>query len=148
MDTGIFFAAFSKNDTHHVEAVGLLECALLGKCGTIYSSDYIFDETVTLARVRTHNYEITSKIGDMIKNSSRIRLLRVDEDIFNKAWDIFGKYHNKELSFTDCTSIALVKTQKIDMIFSFDLHFDGILNRINSIHDLSTGVHPKKRTIN
>ena len=91
MDTGIFFAAFSKNDTHHVEAVGLLECALLGKCGAIYSSDYIFDETVTLTRVRTHNYEITSKIGDMIKNSSRIRLLRVDKDIFNKAWDIFGK---------------------------------------------------------
>ena len=133
VDTGVFFAAYSKNDVHHSDAVELIEWGMRGKGGVIYTSDYIFDETVTLARVKTHNSEVPIKIGQMIKDSPRINLLKVDEDIFNMAWDIFEKYCQKGLSFTDCTSIAIVKSYKIDTIFSFDAHFDGIINKMSKL---------------
>ena len=133
VDTGVFFAAYSKKDVHHSNAVELMEWGMRGKGGTMYTSDYIFDETVTLARVKTHDSEISIKIGQMIKDSPRINLLKIDEDIFNMAWAIFEKYCQKGLSFTDCTSIAIVKSHKIDTIFSFDAHFDGIINKMSKL---------------
>ncbi|MDF1533551.1 MAG: PIN domain-containing protein [Methanosarcinaceae archaeon] len=129
VDSCIFFAMYSKNDVHHDEAVRLLEFALSGKGGTIYTSDYVFDETVTLARVRTHNAEIPLMIGKAIIDSPRVIMLKVDDEVFNQSWDIFNEYCSKGLSFTDCSSIAFVKTYEIDTIFSFDSHFDGIINR-------------------
>jgi len=119
----------SKNDAHHAEAVRLLQLALSGRVGTVYTSDYVFDETVTLARVRTRDAEIPLTIGKAIIQSSRVILLRVDEGVFNKSRDIFNEFCSRGLSFTDCTSIALVKTYDIDTILSFDSHFDGIINR-------------------
>ena len=129
VDSCVFFAMYSKNDVHHAEAVRLLEFALSGRGGTVYTSDYVFDETVTLARVRTHNAEIPLTIGKAIIESPRVIMLKVDDDVFNQSWDIFSEYCSKGLSFTDCSSIALVKTHGIDTIFSFDSHFDGIINR-------------------
>ena len=129
VDSCVFFAMYSKNDAYHAEAVRLLEFALSGRGGTLYTSDYVFDETVTLARVRTHNAEIALTIGKAIIGSNRVLMLKVDDDVFNQSWDIFCEYCNKGLSFTDCSSIALVKTHGIDTIFSFDSHFDGIINR-------------------
>ena len=133
VDTGVFFAAYSKNDVHHCDAVELMEWGMHGKGGVIYTSDYIFDETVTLARVKTHNSEVPIQIGRMIKESPRIKLLKVDENVFNMAWDIFKIYCQKGLSFTDCTSIAIIKSHKIDTIFSFDAHFDGIINKMSNL---------------
>lgn len=133
MDTGVFFAAYSKKDVHHSNAVELMEWGMRGKGGTMYTSDYIFDETVTLTRVKTHDSEISIKMGQMIKNSPRINLLKVDEDIFNTAWTIYEKYCKKGLSFTDCTSIAIVKFHKINTIFSFDTHFDGIISKMSKL---------------
>jgi predicted nucleic acid-binding protein len=127
VDTSVFFAAFSKNDALHADAVSLLEWALQGEGGTIYTSDYVFDETVTLVRVRTHNSEMALKIGQMVKDSSRVIMLRVDEDIFEKAWDVFREYCCRGLSFTDCTSVALVREHRIGRVLSFDAHFEGIV---------------------
>ncbi len=129
IDSCVFFGVNSKNDAHHAEAVRLLKFALSGRGGTVYTSDYVFDETVTLARVRTKSAEIPLTIGKAIIESPRVILLRVDEEVFNKSWDIFNEYCSRGLSFTDCTSIALVKTYDIDTILSFDSHFDGIINR-------------------
>ena len=129
VDSCVFFAVYSKNDVHHAEAVRLLEFALSGRGGTVYTSDYVFDETVTLARVRTHNAEIPLTIGEAIIESNRVIMLKVDDDVFNQSWDTFREYCGKGLSFTDCSSIAIVKMHKIDTIFSFDSHFDGIINR-------------------
>jgi predicted nucleic acid-binding protein len=86
----------SKNDAHHAEAVRLLQLALSGRGGTVYTSDYVFDETVTLARVRTWNAEIPLTIGKAIIESPRVLLLRVDEEIFNKSWDIFNEYCSRD----------------------------------------------------
>lgn len=34
------------------------------------------------------------------------------------------------LSFTDCTSIAIIKGREIDYVASFDTDFDGIVDRV------------------
>ena len=43
-----------------------------------------------------------------------------------KIDEIFKKYGDKELSFTDCTSFVLMKNLKLRKAFTFDEHFKQI----------------------
>ena len=129
VDSGVFFGAYSEKDEYHDQAVNLLEKALQGEYGAVYTSDYIFDETVTLARVRAKSIKTALLVGESILGS-RIRLLQVNGDIFDKAWNIFKQYEDKNFSFTDCTSIALIRELQIDTMLSFDDRFDGIVSRV------------------
>ncbi len=131
IDTGVFVAARNKRDINHEKAVNLLREALKGKYGRIYTSDYIFDEAVTVALVRTRKPDIAIDIGNFILSSKKLRILHVDKLVFMDAWRIFKKYVNKKLSFTDAVSIALMRRYNIDYIMSFDKHFDNIVPRIS-----------------
>jgi len=130
IDTGIFVAARNKSDINHERAVDLLRRSLKGEYGTMYTSDYIFDEAVTVALVRTRRPEIAIDIGNFIISSRKLRVLYVDRTVFMSAWKIFNEYASRGLSFTDATSIAFMRKYEIDYIMSFDRHFDGIVPRI------------------
>lgn len=54
-DTGAFLAYRNKKDKYHETALKLFKDALKGKYGQIYTSDYIYDEALTLALIRTNN---------------------------------------------------------------------------------------------
>ncbi len=131
IDTGIFVAARNSRDINHKKAKSLLRKALLGEWGEVFTSSYIFDEAVTLALVRTKRPEIAVDIGNFILSSTTIRMLFVDKETFRLAWKIFRNYADRRLSFTDATSIALMRLHKIEYIMSFDRHFDGIVSRIS-----------------
>jgi len=103
--------------------------ALTGELGVIYTSEYVFDEAVTVALI-TKDIKIAIDIGNYILSSPRIKLLFINDEIFKRAWKIFQKYKEKRLSFTDCTTIAPIEQHKIDKLMSFDQHFNGIVQRI------------------
>ncbi len=130
VDTGVFVAARNKRDVNHKRAVELLREALNGVYGAVYTSDYVFDEAVTLALVRTGRVELAVDLGCFMLSSRRIRMLYVDRVVFEEAWEVFRRYAGRGLSFTDATSIALMKRHNIEFIMSFDKHFDGIAPRI------------------
>jgi len=97
IDTGVFVAARNKSDSNHGRARELLKSALSGDFGRILTSDYIMDESVTLALVRTHNPQIAIDIGHFIMDSPRIEKLVLTEDDFNCAWIKFQKIGKKFL---------------------------------------------------
>jgi len=130
IDTGIFVAARNKRDVNHKRAVNLLRAALKGDYGAIYTSDYVFDEAVTVALVRTGKPDIAIDIGNFILSSKRLRIIHVNKTIFEEAWNVFIRYSEKKLSFTDATSIAIMRMYNINYIMSFDRHFDGIVSRV------------------
>lgn len=86
-----------------------------------YSSDYGMDETYTLLKTRS-SYATSIKFMDQI-DSSRITILRITEEIEASAKSIFKQFKDKRLSFTDCSSFALVNYFDIDAVFAFDEHF-------------------------
>jgi uncharacterized protein len=45
------------------------------------------------------------------------------EDII-RAWEVFRQYHDKEWSFTDCTSKVMMERLQISQAFAFDSHFE------------------------
>ena len=134
VDTGVFVAFHNTKDVNHSKALEIMKNIVTGKLGSAYTSDYIFDEAVTTALVRTKRPETALTVGKMIQGELTtpfLVILRVNTLAFKEAWKLFSRYAEKGLSFTDCTSIALMSMKNIESIVSFDTDFDGIITRIS-----------------
>ena len=131
IDTGLFLALYNAEDVHHQRSTELIKNALAGNFGRLYTSDYIIDEAITTLMVRTRQHEIAVEIGKYLIESPRITRLTIDNDVFASAWTKFQSLKDKVLSFTDCTSIALMYKHRIKNIMSFDCGFDGLALRIS-----------------
>jgi predicted nucleic acid-binding protein len=130
IDTGLFLALYNAEDTYHQRSKQLFKDALTGSLGRIYTSDYIIDEAITIIMVRTKQHNLAAELGKYLIESPRITKLTVDDDVFTEAWRIFQSLNDKFLSFTDCTSLALLEKHRLDQIMSFDHGFDGLTKRI------------------
>ena len=58
-----------------------------------------------------------------LEASPLARILWVDREIEGQGWEIFKTHQDKEYSFTDCTSFALMQAHVIKNAFTFDRHF-------------------------
>jgi len=66
------------------------------------------------------------KVVKLLEKRQRETPYIIIEPAFKEAWRLFAAYAERGLSFTDCTSIALIKPGEIDGIMSFD----GLVSRI------------------
>ena len=124
VDTSAFLALSNRGDKHHREAVEFLQAIMEGKEFTrIVTTDYILDETVTRLRFAAGHGAALRWIKK-IRSSAVLEVLRVDEEVFDRAVELFEKYSDKALSFTDCTSFALMEKRKIRSAFTFDEDFE------------------------
>ena len=119
IDTGAFCAALIPGDTHNLSAKKRF-LSLQEQNAIMLTSDYVLAELYTLLRVRSSHRTAIAYMDSFEK--SGIRLLLAHE-IREKAQEIFRVYDLPRLSFTDCTSFALVNAHRIDHIFTFDKHF-------------------------
>ena len=120
IDTGAFHALANKSDSLHDLVVAVFQ-EIVDQNAALYTSNYVVDETVTLIRAR-----VGHKAAVVFMNSfdiSRIRVLRVTEADERASKQIFITYKDKEFSFTDCTSFALMDRHGIDASLSLDKHF-------------------------
>lgn len=129
-DTGAFLAYRNKKDKYHEAANKLFKDALKGKYGQIYTSDYIYDEALTLAIVRTNNIEVALDIADVIL-SPRIKMVFVDAGLLERSTITFKKYSERNLSYTDAVSIEIMNEFEIEKYLGFDAHFKGIVEQVS-----------------
>jgi len=120
VDTSAFCALTIPKDQHNSKAKAIYKQIKKEK-SIIYTSDYVLDEVYTLLKTRS-SHATSIKFMDQI-DKTRIVILRVTEEIEESAKAIFRKFPDKKLSFTDCTSFALINHFKIDTVFAFDDHF-------------------------
>ncbi|MDP3103332.1 MAG: PIN domain-containing protein [Candidatus Methanoperedens sp.] len=129
IDTSALVAARNADDKNHNKALDIMTRALKGEFGKLYISDYIFDEAVTIAYIRTGNKNFANDIGIFARTKPII--FRFIEPIdFERAWEIYLQFQDKNFSFTDCTNIALMERNGIDTIFTYDSEFNGIVSII------------------
>lgn len=124
IDTSAFLALANDRDNYHKAAQHFLMDIQNGKFRPtrLITSDYIVDETLTRIRFKVGHAQAVNW-GQNIHSSKIIELQRVDETIYEDALAIFEKYNDKQLSFTDCTSFALMKSMGINDAFTFDEDF-------------------------
>ncbi|MBM4140941.1 MAG: PIN domain-containing protein [Nitrospira sp.] len=121
VDTSAWLALTDKNDQYHNRAVSK-SLEIKRQKIELITSEYIIDESITLIRYRVSHHAAII-FGDSLLSSRIIRIVDVTEEGRLKAWEIFKKYEDKEFSFTDCTSFALMKNLRLQKSFTFDEHF-------------------------
>lgn len=137
IDTGIFVAYFNKKDENHNRALVIMKEIAEGKYRIAFTSDYVFDETVTVILLRTKDIRHAIRAGAFILGEIKgipnfINLIRINSKLFNMTWESFkADKFKKRLSFTDYSSIITTKNYNIDSIASFDSDFDGIVSRLH-----------------
>ncbi|SNQ59727.1 type II toxin-antitoxin system VapC family toxin [Candidatus Methanoperedens nitratireducens] len=127
IDTSALIAARNADDKNHKKAMALMAPALHGEYGKVFVSDYIFDEAVTLAYIRTGNKKFAHDIG-MFTRAKPINFRFIEPVDFDRAWELYQQFNDKHLSFTDCTNIALMERLDIKTLFTFDGEFKGLVN--------------------
>jgi len=127
IDACVLISFANPDDTCHARAKKIIGEILDLKFGKAYTSDYVFDETVTVMLQKTKDVAMTTDFGEKILKGE-VELLKVDESVFKDAWKIFRHQHAPGLSFTDCTNLALMDTYNIRRIATFDQAFKKAKN--------------------
>lgn len=134
LDTGVVVAAHNVRDANHARALEILGEVRKGTHGTAYSSDFVLDEAVTLALVRTRSRETALDVGRFFlpdrANEAFVVLLHVDEATVRRAWDSFQR-RETPLSFTDWTIVEMARSLRIDRVASFDAALDPWVARLS-----------------
>lgn len=129
IDTGFIIAFFNEDDKNHLHAQNTIKMTLTkDSLIKFYFSDYIFDELITLLKIRKVSNESIQEIGDKILNSKIWKLIKITERDFEQAWKMIKKYQDKEWSFTDTSSFILIENYKIPFYLSYDKHFSEYPN--------------------
>jgi hypothetical protein len=117
----------NEKDKNHIDAKRFLENIKNGKIKIkkIITSDYIIDETLTRIRYSVGHQEAV-QWGKDVLTSNVVEKIEVGKEIFTIAWELFETYEDKRLSFTDCTSFAIMSKEGIDKAFSFDEDFERV----------------------
>ncbi len=125
VDTSAFLALVNEDDKNHDAAARFHEDIKNGRVRIkkIITSDYIIDETLTRIRYSVGHREAV-EWGKDILASKVVEKIEVGKEIFALAWKLFETYEDKRLSFTDCTSFAIMKKHGIERSFSFDDDFE------------------------
>jgi predicted nucleic acid-binding protein len=121
IDTGAFLARYIERDQHHVAATDHWR-KLQNDRRQCITSSFVLDETITLL-ARRSTYEFAAERARKLYESTSLSILRPDKNIELAAVELFQKYTDQSVSFTDCISFVLMEKQNIKCVFSFDRHF-------------------------
>jgi len=124
IDTSAFIALIFQNEKLHSHVVEKYQ--FYKKQKTIFiTSDYILDELYTRCLYKGGEMGARQAIKHITEAQvlKQLAVLAVDSTIFKKAEQVFLKFLDQQVSFTDAVSYVLCKEFKIDEIFTLDADF-------------------------
>ena len=124
VDTGGWMACADRADPAHVGCTAARD-ATLEDGRILITTDVVVDETLTLIRFRL-GLAAANAWWQQVDGSTRLRWERVENDRFERSRNLFFQYRDKDLSFTDCTSIAVMRELKLTTVITTDGHFRQI----------------------
>lgn len=137
VDTGVFYAHHDRDASRHADGARALSHVLASAShGRIVTSDYVFDEVVTLTLRRTGRVEDAVALARRLRGDGypdAIDILHASPAHFDRAFEVFETYDEHQLSFTDAMTLALVEAHDLDAVLSFDDDFDGLVDRLDPV---------------
>lgn len=125
VDTGAWDALVDSGDLNHELAL-LFQGEISGRYKLV-ATNYVLDELYTLLLMNV-GYRRTAEFKrqlDALVEEKVLQVIWVTPEIATEAWRIFEQFNkDKEWSFTDCVSYAVMKQLEIDEAFAFDHHFE------------------------
>ena len=122
VDTSFWIALISDREDRHTEAV-----ALAGQPevrGRLLSSNHVRGETWTFLRHR-HGHRVATAFLDRLEGTRRVNVVFVSEQLERQALGWLRRHDEREYSFVDATSFALMRSLKIRNALAFDSDFSA-----------------------
>lgn len=121
VDISAWLALNDSSDNFHREALARVD-KIKTTNTALYTSDYAIDESLTIIRYRV-SHKLAVLFGESVLTSGIVTVVSLTDEDRHAAREMFRRYDDKEFSFTDCTSFALMKRLHLGSAFTFDAHF-------------------------
>ncbi len=118
VDTSAWFAFANRKDPDHAA----VRESLRSFSGRLVTSNFIFDETVSLSLYRL-GHEVARLAGSILLDPATVDLIRITTEDEQAAWALFCQRGDQRFSFTDCTSFALMRRLAIPTALALDEDF-------------------------
>lgn len=122
IDTSAFYALEDADDRHHSEA-RTIQRRFQDERPLLFTTHHILDEAVTLIGSKIHPARAV-RFARQLLSSRIIRIVRTDEEVEQAALNVYERFDDPRLSFTDCLSFAVMRGLGISAAFAFDQHFE------------------------
>jgi len=125
IDTGPLVARTYRPDPRHRESVDVFRriSDRTLPYRLLFTSNYVVDETLTRLLYEAGHPAAVQGLH-LLRGSTVLRIVHVTQDDEQRADEIFLKYTDHPISYTDCTSVAVMERLGIDTVFSFDRDFE------------------------
>ena len=124
IDTSGLVALFDARDGNHEAARAGWE-RVKDAGGAVLLTDQIVAETVTLLRRRA-GFKAAQRVGERLLSGALGEIVYVDEALLKRAFKLFEKYSDQDLSLVDCTSFAVMRQRRLTRAFTFDNDFRAV----------------------
>ena len=121
-DTSGLYALVDKNDASHATARDAV-AAILRSSSRLVVTDYVIDESVTLAKARGGAL-VADRVLALIERSQGIRIEWIGPDRFAATRAFFRKHADHAYSFTDCSSFVVMHELRLNRALTTDRHFE------------------------
>ena len=125
IDSGGWMSVLMETDRFH-QAGAAYFLSILRTGAKLMTSDYVLDETITRLTYDAGHRKAVEFL-QFVRHALDDRALivrRIDEALWRDAETLFLRYTETRLSFTDCTSFAILANRHADVVFGFDSHFE------------------------
>ena len=119
-DTGAYYGLGVVQDNRHLDALAISR-KLIAEAWQLYSTNFILAETHALYLNRVGRQAARAALS-IIERSDTV-VVRVTAADERRAWAIIDQYDDKDFTFTDATSFAVMERLDIATAFTFDRNF-------------------------
>jgi predicted nucleic acid-binding protein len=119
-DTSFWFALQERHDRRHADATALVRAGI----GRLCISNHVVGETWTLLRRRAGHAAAVGFL-DRLARLPEVEVVHVDAATEGDAWRWLRRHDEREYSFVDATSFALMRRRRIREALAFDGDFNA-----------------------
>jgi predicted nucleic acid-binding protein len=119
VDTSFWVALHLARDAHHLEAVALLE---RHADRPLVTSNFVRGESWTFLRKRSWHAAAVSFL-DALARTPRVQVRFLSRELEERALSWLRQHDEREYSFVDATSFALMRSLRIQEALAFDGDF-------------------------
>ncbi|GAC1330905.1 MAG: type II toxin-antitoxin system toxin 23S rRNA-specific endonuclease VapC20 [Candidatus Dormibacteria bacterium] len=117
-DTSFWYAYLVRRDRRHAEAVALVR----GGVGLVVTSNHVVGETWTLLARREGHAAAVGFLDHLVRLPG-VDTVHVDSAVEDDAWLWLRRHNEREYSFVDATSFAVMRRRRIREALAFDGDF-------------------------
>lgn len=121
VDTSGWYALIDRRDADHRRFADRVR-RHVSDGGRLASTDYVLDESFTLARARSGSRAALG-LMDLVEQTSALDLEWIGSERFERAGHLFRQYEDQAFSFTDCTSFVVMRELRLTEALTKDEHF-------------------------